>query len=133
MVYIYQGIQYSVPSCSTTNPMELQKAIIHLTRRCQFSITNVYLPLHCSDYSKHQDDQSLLDHLQKEPSLACGDFNAHCSFWDDYVSTDLRDSALYDWIEAHSKVLINDGSPTRAMMCDQNQYAGCLAGRQCYV
>ena len=59
MAYIRQGIQYSVPFCATTNPMELRKVI---TGR-QISTTNVNLPPHRSDYSSsHQNDQSWLYH-----------------------------------------------------------------------
>ena len=101
--------------------MELQKVIIHLTRRRQVSITNVYFPPHRSGYSpNHLYVQSWLDHLPKEPGLVCGDFNAHHSSWDDYVSTDTHGSALHDWMEAHSKVVINDGSPTQAARGDQS-------------
>ena len=115
MVYICRGIQYSIPSCATTNPVELQKVITHLARRRQFSITYVYLPPHRSGYSpNHQNDQSWLGHLPKEPGLVCGDINAHHSSWDDNVSTDPRHSALHGWMGAHSKVVLNDGSETRA-------------------
>ena len=101
--------------------MEHGKVIIHLFRRRQFSITNVYLPPHRSAYSpNHQDDQSWLDHLPKEPGLACGDFNAHHSSWDNYVSTYHRGSTLHDRMQAHSRVVLNDGSPTRAARGDQS-------------
>ena len=36
------------------------------------------------------------------------------------VSTDPRGSALHDWIKAHSKVLLNYGSPVQAARCDQS-------------
>ena len=118
--FFRQGAQYSVPSCATTNPMDLQKVIIHLARRRQFSITSVYIPLHLSGYSpNHQNDQSLLDHFQEVPGLVCGDFNAHHSSWDDYVSTYLRGSNIRDRVEAHSKFVLIDGSPTRAASGDQ--------------
>ena len=95
--------------------MDLRKAIIHLARRRQFLITNVYLSPHHSDYSPYrQDDQSWLDHLPKEPGLVCGDINAHHSSLDDCVSADPRDSALHDWMEAHSKAMLDDGSPARS-------------------
>ena len=71
--------------------MELLKIIIHLARRRRISITNVYLPPHSSGLSpNHQNDQSWLDYLPKEPDLVCEDFNAHHSSWDVYVSTDRR-------------------------------------------
>ena len=121
MVNTRQGAQYSAPSCATTNPMKHQKVIIHLARRRQFSITNVYLPPHHSGYSpNHQNDQSWLEHLPKEPGLICGYFNAHHSSWDDYVSTDPRGSMLHDWMEAHSKLALSDGSPTRVARGDQS-------------
>ena len=94
--------------------MELQKIIIHLARRRQFSRTNVYRPPH------HRNDQSWLDHLPKELGLVCGDINDHHSSWDDYVNTDHRVSALHDWMEAHSLVVLNDGSPTRVARGDQS-------------
>ena len=101
--------------------MELLKVIIHLARRHQFSITNVYLPPLRSDCSSnHQNDQSWLDHFSKEPDLVCVDFNVHSSSWDYYVSTDLWGSALRVWMEAHLKVLLIDGSPTRAVWCDKS-------------
>ena len=121
MVYIRQGVQYSVPSCATTNPMELQKVIIHLAWRCQFCITNVYLHPHRSGYSpNHQNDQSWLGHLPKKPGIVCGDFNAHHSSRDDYVSTDPRGSVHHDWMKAHSKVVLSDDSPKRAARGDQS-------------
>ena len=114
MVYIRQGIQYYEPSCASTKQMELQKAIIHLARRRQISVTNVYLPPHHSQYhSIHQNDQTWVDHPPKAPSLLCADLNAHHSSWDDDVSADPLGSALHEWMEAHSRALLNDGSPTQ--------------------
>ena len=96
--------------------MELQKVIIHLARRRKFFITNVYLPAHCSDYSSsHQGDQSWLYHLPKEAGLVCGDFNAHHSSFYDYVYADPQGSALLNWMEAHSKAVLSDGSQTRGL------------------
>ena len=120
MVYIRQSIQYSVLSCAATNLMELL-VIIPLARRRQISIINVYLPLQPSDYSSnYQNDLTWLDHFPKEPSLVCMDVNAHPRNWDDHISTDRRGSALHDWMEVHSKVVFNDGSPTQAARCDQS-------------
>ena len=73
MVYIHQGIHNLILSCTTTNPMQFQKAIIHLARRHKISIANVYLPPHCSDYtSNFQNDELLLDHLQNGPASSVG-------------------------------------------------------------
>ena len=58
--------------------------------------------------------------MPKEPGLVCGDFNAHCSSWDDHASTDARGSALHDWMEAHSRVVLSDGSTTRAARGDKS-------------
>ena len=119
MVYIRQGIQQSVLHCATTNPMELKK-VTQLARRRQFSTTIVCLHPHRSDYSSnHQNDKSWHDHLPKESSVVYGDFNAHHSSWNEYVSTD-RGSALYYWMERHARVLRNEGSPTRAARCDKS-------------
>ena len=104
MVYIYQGVQYSVQSCATTNPMELEQ-VTHRAKKRYSYITNVYLPPHRSGYSsKHQNDQLCLHQLPIEPGLVCGEINAHHSFWDDYVSTDPRGSVLHEWMEERSKV-----------------------------
>ena len=120
MIYIRQGIQYSVPFCATTNPIELQ-VITHMAERRQISITNVYLTPHRLDYSSnHQNDQSWRDHLPKEPDLVCGNFNAYHSSWDYYVSTDTRGLALHDLMEAHTTAPLNDGSPTRAVRCEHS-------------
>ena len=101
--------------------MEFQKVIIHLAWRRQFSTTDVYLPPNRSNYSySHQDDQSWLDHLPKEPGFVCWDFNAHHSYLDDLVCTDPRVSARHDRMEPYSKVVLNDGSPTRAVRGDQS-------------
>ena len=70
--------------------------------------------------SNHQNDQSCLVYLPKEPDLICGDFNAHDCSWDHYVSTDARGSALCNWIEAHSKVVLSDGSPTSVARGEQS-------------
>ena len=44
-----------------------------MARKCQFSITNIYLPPHHSYYSSnHQNEESWLDHLPKVPGLVCG-------------------------------------------------------------
>ena len=120
MVIIRQDVQYSVPSCANTNPKELQKVVIHLAMRHQFSTTNVYLPKKRPDYSyNHQRHQSCHDNLSKVPDLVCGDFNPRHSSWDDYVSANPRVFALHDWMEAHSKVVLSDGSSTPASKCDQ--------------
>ena len=77
MVNICQGVQYSVPSCMTFNPMELPKVIIHLAKRHTIFITNVNLPPHYSDYSSnHQNNQSWLNYSAQELDLITGDFNA---------------------------------------------------------
>ena len=58
--------------------------------------------------------------IAKKPGLVCGDFNAYHSSWDDYVSTDPRGSALHDWMNAHTKVVQTDVSPTRAAVSDHD-------------
>ena len=73
MVYIRQGIHFSVPSCATANSMDHQKVIIHLYIRRNFVITNIYLPLHHSNnHAKNRNNMSWLDHLPKEISLDWG-------------------------------------------------------------
>ena len=47
-------------------------------------------------------------------------FKDHHSSWDNYVSADRRVSALIDLMKAHSRVVLSDGSPTRAARGDQN-------------
>ena len=44
MVHIRLGIQHFVSSSATTKPVEHQKVNIHLTKRSQIFIANVYLP-----------------------------------------------------------------------------------------
>ena len=93
IVHIRHG---AVPSYATTNPMELQKVIIHLARRRQFSIATVYLSPRRSGYcNNHQCGQSWLNHLPKDPGHVCVDFNAHHSSMDDYVSTDPANVGSY--------------------------------------
>ena len=70
-------------------------------------LTNHHIHL-CSHSTHHSHD-----------GFVCGDFNAHRSSWDDYVSTDPRGTALHDWMKAASISLSNDGSPTRAARYDQ--------------
>ena len=59
-------------------------------------------------------------YLPKEPGHVCGECSAHHSFWGNCVSMDPRGSAHQDWMEAHSKLLLNDGSPTRIASYDQS-------------
>ena len=90
-------------------------------RRRKCFHTNIYFSPHRSGYyPNNQSDHSWLGQLPKVSGLVCGDINAHHSSWDDYVSTNPRGSALHDWMKAHSKVVISDGSPTRAARGEQS-------------
>ena len=105
--------------------MELPKVIIHLVRRCQFYITEDYLLPHRSGYSlKHQNDQSSIEYLPREPGLVSRDFNAHHSSWEDYVCTDPRGSARHDCMEAQSMVVLNYSTPTRTANGDKSAGIG---------
>ena len=85
-----------------------------------FSLLTATFPTSFWLLPNHQNSQSWLDHFPKEPGLVRGDFNAHHSSLDDYVLTDPRGSTLHDRMEAHSKVVLNDGSLTRAARGNQS-------------
>ena len=113
ITYIKKGLQYSVPQCPAVSPLEQQCILLPTSSRRSSSITNVYIP---PESLTHTRDFSSLPSAQ---GLICGDFNAHHPVWDDVARSDDRGTALFQWVEDNSKLVLNDGTPTRASRNNQ--------------
>ena len=118
MVYNRQGVQNSVPSCATTNPMDFKRSsstwLGDVNQPLQMS-TFPHIVLATPPTTKMTSHGSIIYQKSLDSSLGTHNYS-----WDEYVSTDPHGSEIHDWMEAHSKIVLNDGSPTQAARGDQS-------------
>ena len=117
ITYIKKDLQYSVPQCPAVSPLEQQCILLPTSSGRSISITNVYIPQKSSTQTR--DLSKLVASLPSAQGLICGDFNAHHPAWDDVARSDERGTALFQWAEDNSKLVLNDGTPTRASRNNQ--------------
>ena len=117
ITHIKKGLQYSVPQCLAVIPLEQQCVLLPTSSRRSVSITNVYISPESSTHTR--DFSKLVASLPSAQGLICGDFNAHHPVWDDVARSDERGTALFQWAEDNSKLVLNDGTPTRASRNNQ--------------
>ena len=120
ITYIKKGLQYSVPQCPAVIPLEQQCIILPTSSRRSISISNVYIPPESSTHTR--DLPTPVASLLPAQDLICGDFNAHHPVWNGVARSDERGTALFQWAEDNSKLVLNYGTPTRA--CRNNQDPG---------
>ena len=107
--YIKKGLQYSVPQCPAISPLEQPCTLLTTSCKRFISITNVYIPPESSTHTR--DLSKLVASLPSAQSLICGNFNAR---------SDERETALFQWAEDNSKLVLNDGTPTPASRNNQS-------------
>ena len=55
---------------------------------------------------------------QHTSSIICGDLSRHSASRDSFAKVDPSGTAIYSWLVDNSKVVLNDGSPTRALRAE---------------
>ena len=102
-----------VPQCPAVNP----SAYFFRPR------VGVLFPSRTSTSKRRaQHTRGVFQHVTSPPSaqsLICGDFNAHISVWDDVARSNERGTALFQWLKDKLKLVLCDGTPTRASRYNQ--------------
>ena len=121
LTYIKNRIPYSEVPAAQQGLLENLHVTIQTTRRHHLTIANAYFPPTSSNYVQPMEDrQTWVDAIEAlEPSVICGDFNAHHVSWDEYFQGMHRGVELYNWVEENEMAVLNDGKPTRAARFQQ--------------